>query len=458
MNNDGTKYSDKHPNKKDANNFNEGITDLDIRDRRLMYQYNSLSPEVNPHGYKLSLACESGTDIIHSIGNVTAIGLQFIVDQFPTGTFATALPSTREAHRQLRHTPKEIRSQPYPLCIVQPRESMFAIDDRMAAGSFATSTYGSISSRFQNRSEMEKLFFDKRKGIEWRGKINRMVINLDFCLSFQSIAEQKNWASYLGNRIPVDGRFYFDIDTALELALPDGFLEETSQYAGIPVKDKNGDVSRFVDYLNMNSVFPVSYRFSSGKHRDGFYMHYMTAIMCRITDFNCQNVTKIGQVDSDCPITFTMRCEYNTIGLFDLSVPNPTQRVKLIQEKRSSVSIPIFSDCFNEKDFPLLYGWKILATPIVHMDWGENEVYIGGSFGTALNAIIDHHLEHNIPVDIVISIKLRENHDLINDGYYVDWKRRVLVFTNINYAHTYRLIMAINQLYINDLMLDMYGK
>lgn len=285
-----------------------------------------------------------------------------------------------------------------------------------------------------------------------------MVINLDFCLSFQSIAEQKNWASYLGNRIPVDGRFYFDIDTALELALPDGFLEETSQYAGIPVKDKDGDVSKFVDYLNMNSVFPVSYRFSSGKHRDGFYMHYMTAIMCRITDFNCQNVTKIGQVDSDCPITFTMRCEYNTVGLFDLSVPNPTQRVKLIQEKRSSVSIPIFSDCFNEKDFPLLYGWKILATPIVHMDWGENEVYIGGSFGTALNAIIDHHLEHNIPVDIVMSIKLRENHDLINDGYYVDWKRRVLVFTNINYAHTYRLIIAINQLYINDLMLDMYGK
>ena len=457
MNNDGTKYSDKHPNKKDANNFNEGITDLDIRDRRLMYQYNSLSPEVNPHGYKLSLACESGTDIIHSIGNVTAIGLQFIVDQFPTGTFATALPSTREAHRQLRHTPKEIRSQPYPLCIVQPRESMFAIDDRMAAGSFATSTYGSISSRFQNRSEMEKLFFDKRKGIEWRGKINRMVINLDFCLSFQSIAEQKNWASYLGNRIPVDGRFYFDIDTALELALPDGFLEETSQYAGIPVKDKNGDVSRFVDYLNMNSVFPVSYRFSSGKHRDGFYMHYMTAIMCRITDFNCQNVTKIGQVDSDCPITFTMRCEFNTIGLYDLCVPNPGPFRKL-EPKKTSIAIPIFSDIWNEKDFPLLYGWKIIARPIVKMDWDEHEVSIASIFSNSINEMIDYHLINHIPIETFLSVKLRENKCLIDDGYYVDWKRRMLVFTNINYARTYRLIISVNKLYLNDMLKTMYGK
>ena len=451
-------YSEKHPNKSNINNFNEGITDKEIRDRRMMYQYNSFGPDTNRYGQSLSLACESGTDTLHSIGNVVGIALQFIVDQFPSGTFATALPSTKLAHRQLRHTPKQIRSQPYPMCIVSPRISLSALDDRMAAGTFGISTWGSISSRFQNRSEMEKLFFDKRKGIEWRGKINRIVVDLDFVLSFQSVAEQMNWASYLINRLSTDGNHYFDIDTALELAIPDGFLEETSKYAGIPVKDKDGNVSQFVDYLNMYSAFPVSYRFSSGRHTDAFYMYYMSSILCRISGLNYSNVSKAGVVDSDCPITFTMRCEFNTVGLFDLSVPNPTQTVKLLRDKTPSIIIPIFSDSFNEKDFPLLYGWKIHSTPIVHMDWGETEVFIGGSFGPALNELIDYHLKHHLPVDLLLSVKLRENRDLIDDGYYVDWTTRKLIFTNINYTHTYRLIIAINQLYINDLMLEMYGK
>ena len=92
------------------------------------------------------------------------------------------------------------------------------------------------------------------------------------------------------------------------------------------------------------------------------------------------------------------------------------------------------------------------------MDWGEKEIYIGSSFGNALNEMIDHHLQNHLDVGLFISVKLRENRCLIDDGYYVDWHRRVLVFTNINYAHTYRLIIAINQLYIQDMIKEMYGK
>lgn len=449
-------YSDNHPNKDNINNFNEGLTNTDNRRNGLSYQYNGLSPRNHEHGYQLSLACQSGTDMAHTIGNVTAIVLQFIVDQFPNNTFATALPSTKIAHRQLRHTPKQIRTQPYPMCIVNPRVSLTGLDSRLAAGSFATSFWSATSNRFRNRSEMEKLLFDKQKGIEWRGKINRVVMYFDFVLTFQSMVEQIRWASYLINKLPTDGGF-FDIDTALELAIPDGFLEETARYAQIPIKDKNGDISRFVDYLNMNSVLPVSYRFSSGRHKDAFYLYYVTSLLCNIHDLNYSTVSKSNQVETDCPITFTMRCEFNTIGLFDLSVPNPGP-VRMITPKDSGVTIPIFSDVFNEADFPLLYGWKIHAKPICKMDWGEREVYIGGSFGNALNELIDYHLKHNLNPELFINVKLRENRCLINAGYYVDWERRMLVFTNINYSHTYRLIIAINQLYINDMLAEIYNK
>lgn len=450
-------YSDEHKNKSNINNFNEGLTDLKIRDRRPMYQYNSLSPLGNEHGYKLSLACQSGTDMAHTTGNVTAVILQFIVDQFPQHTFATAMPSTQIAHKQLRHTPNQIRSQPYPMCIVQPRISLSGLDNRLAAGSFATTLWQTTSNRFQNRSEMPLLFFDKQKGIEWRGKINRVVIYFDFVLSFQSATEQLRWASYLINRLPTDGGRFFDIDTALEMAIPDGFLEETARYAGIPVRDEHGNVSRFVDYLNMNSVFPTTYRFSSGRHKDAFYQFYMTSLLCSIDNLNYQQVSKVNQTESDCPITFTLRCEFNTIGMFDLSVPNPGP-YRLIKPMENSIAIPIFSDFVNDNDFPLLYGWKIHSKPICKLDWGEKEINIGGMFGNELQELIDYHLKHNIPVDLFISVKLRENRHLIEEGYYVDWQRRTLVFTNVCYTHTYRMIVAVNKLYIQKFLTDAYGK
>lgn len=450
------KYDDIHFNEDNINNFNEGKVSADTRDPRLKYQYNSMSPEVNPHGYSLSLACQSGTDIVHSIGNVTAVLLQFIIDQFPSNTFATAIPSTQLAHKQLKHTPKQIRSQPYPICIVNPRVSLLGLDDRLAAGSFATTNWSSTSNRFGNRSEMPRLLYDSQKGIEWRGKLNRVVVYLDFVLSFQSMTEQLKWASYLINRIPVDGRFFFDIDTALELAIPDGFLAETAKYAKVPIKDEKGSVSKFVDYLNMNTDFPVSYRFSSGRHKDAFYMYYMTSLLCKIGEFNYTTVNRSnGLVETDCPITFTLRCEFNTIGMYDLSVPNPGPYIS-IPAKESTVSIPIFSDAWNEKDFPLLYGWKIQARPIIKMDDGEKEVFIGGTFSNELDLLIDYHLDNHLDIDLFISIKLRENKCLINDGYHIDWQRRMLIFENINYACTYRLIIAVNRLYINDLLKEMY--
>ena len=439
------------------NNFNEGKGQpAYIRNPRLKYELNAFGEREIREQNTLSLACQSGTDMLHTIGNVAAIGLQYIVDQFPNGTFNTVMPSTKLAHRQLKHTPKQILSQPYPMCIVNPRVSLSGNDGRMASGSFATTLWSNTSSRFQNRSEMPILLYDKQKGIEWRGKHNRVVVFLDFVLSFQSMSEQVKWASYFINKVPTNGNF-FDIDTALELAIPDGFIYETSKYVGIPVKDEHGNVSQFVDYLNMNTDFPVSYRFSSGRHKDAFYSYYSTSILCSITDLQYQNVSKVNKVESDCPITFTMRCEFNTVGMFDLCVKTPTQVCKL-ETPANSIAIPIFSDCFREEDFPLEYGWKIMCKPICKVDWGETEVDISSAIPQGLQNIIKYHLEHHVNPELFISVKLRENKVIINDGYFVDWENYKLIFTNCNYASTYRLIISTNNLYISDFMTEVYNK
>ena len=451
-------YNDTVFNKENINNFDAGATDTSITNPGMSYSMNQYGPDSPDlvHGYQLSLACQSGTDTLHTVGNVTSILMHYVLDQFPSGTFATVVPSTKLAHRQLRNTPKQIRTQPYPILSVAPRVSLSGLDNRFAAGSFATTLWSPTSDRFQNRSEMEKLFFDKRMKIEWRGKINRVVVYLDFVLSFHSTAEQIRWASYLINKIPAEGGF-FDIDTAMELAIPDGFLNETARYAGIPVKDETGNVSRFVDYLNMNSVFPISYRFHSGRHKDAFYAYYMSSILCSLGELNYSSVSKENNVETDCPITFTIRCEFNTIGLFDLCVPNPGP-VRYIQPPSDGIVIPIFSDTFNENDYHLLYGWKLYARPMCKLDYGETEVDISQIIPAALKSLLDYHLKHKLDPELFLSVKLRMNRSIIDDGYYVDWSRLTLVFTEAKYTATYRLLFAVNQLYVQQMLTELYGK
>ena len=118
----------------------------------------------------------------------------------------------------------------------------------------------------------------------------------------------------------------------------------------------------------------------------------------------------------------------------------------------------IFSDCFNEKDFPLEHGWKILSKPMCKLDWGETEIDISSALPMDIQKMITFHLENHINPELFISVKIRENKLLINEGYYVDWKSLKLIFTNCKYHSTYRLIFTINKLYISDFMNEMYNK
>ena len=92
------------------------------------------------------------------------------------------------------------------------------------------------------------------------------------------------------------------------------------------------------------------------------------------------------------------------------------------------------------------------------MDWGETEVDISPTLPNEILELIDTHVKNHMDPNVFISVKLRENKLLIDDGYYVDWNSCKLVFTNCHYASTYRLIISINQLYIQSYMNEMYNK
>ena len=81
-----------------------------------------------------------------------------------------------------------------------------------------------------------------------------------------------------------------------------------------------------------------------------------------------------------------------------------------------------------------------------------------GIYKLDYSKVIDYHIENGMDTNLFVDVKLRENRNIINEGYYVDWKTKKLIITNAHYVHTYRLILAVNKLYVNNWLLDMNGK
>jgi hypothetical protein len=115
--------------------------------------------------------------------------------------------------------------------------------------------------------------------------------------------------------------------------------------------------------------------------------------------------------------------------------------IRILPSEESGVVIPIFSDNFNEKDFPLEYGWVIHARPICQMDWGEHEV----SFEPVLGDDINRDKEYLMSLSSWKT--LLELHDLENNEYNIS---ATMSFFNFEYG-THSYVFQILEAKINDI-------
>lgn len=432
--------------------YNDKPSITDSRFKSINTQY-ALNPEAayGDHIKNTGAMCNSSAS--HTYGNVMGIMEKYLTDLFPENLFKTVTASTTLASRQLTHLPHQLIKKEMPIMVLVPRISFGQDDNRFLAYTMINDRRTNTQS-FWGEGNLLELAKDNRKGIYIHGHYNRALMFIDVVLSFNTYAEQVSWMSYIHNMIPI-GHNQF-IRAPLELYIPYDFSYLISNVAKIDIK-KDDSVYDFMTYMNSIFYYPITYKLKSGSNTDEFFMYYNTDIDTTISDVQAGTGIKDGQIRRAFDITFTIRCEFNTIGYFTLNAPDIKKKINIPSTENLAIST-IFSDVINLNDFDLPVGWSIISWPIFKLKEKESSISIDGILNQSLRVVIDHHLKFGIPMERFINIQFRENGQVLSsENYYIDWKNRILNIINPNYRRTYRLLVSVSHEYINNIIKELYN-
>lgn len=422
----------------------------DVKLAGVQYERN-VEAEYGNHIVDTAAICN--TSASHTYGNVISIIEKYLCDIFPPDVFKTVIAATTLASKQITHLPQQLQKRKLPIMVLIPRISFGQGDDRFLSNTIINSRYNSIYSLWGDGSLIQ-LAEDPRKKLYIHGHYNRAVMFVDVILSFDTYIEQVNHMAYIHNMLPVDHNQF--IRAPLELYIPEEFCNLISNVAKVPLKEDN-NVCKFLTYMNSIWGDPITYKLKGGSNTDEFFMYYLTDIDTKITDVQAGSGVKDGQIKRAFDITFTIRCEFNTVGYFTLNHPDIKKQIRVPAHDTETI-VPIFSDVINLNDFNLPIGWSILTWPIFKLKENENSVSLLPVLNQSLLTVIDYHLKLGLPMEKFIKIEFRENGEILNNEmFYIDWANRELILLNPNIRRTYRLIISVSHDYINNLIKELYN-
>lgn len=431
--------------------FTPGMSNPDANIKGLQYEINS--DAAYAHHIKNTCAL-CNTSASHTYGNVLSVVEKYLLDSFPKNLFKTVTASTTLASKQVDHLPHQLLKKEVPIMVLIPR-IVFGQDDRFLSHTLVNEVKTKTSSFWGNGSLIE-LAKDTKRHVYINGQFNRCVMYVDVVLSFNTYSEQVNWMSYMYNMFPI-GHNHF-IKAPLELYIPENFCELVSNVAKVPIHDENGSVQNFLSFMNGMFYHPITYKLKGGSNSDEFFMYYIADIDTTIQPPEAGPGIKDGQIKRNFDISFTIKCEFNTIGYFMLNAPSIKKPIMIDAPVDDMAIVPIFSDVINLDDFNLPIGWSIYGWPIFKLKPEENSISLDPILNQSLKSVIDYHLRFSIPMEKFINIQFRENGEIINNElFYIDWHERKLHLLQPNIHKTYRLIITVSADYINNLIKELYN-
>lgn len=430
---------------------NPAIANPDVNIAGVQYERNP-GVETGEHLNNTAAICNSSAS--HTYGNVLSVVEKYILDAFPKDLFKTITASTTLASRQVNHLPHQLIKKEMPIMVLIPRIE-FGQDNRFLGHTLMNDRMNNVTSLWGNGSLIE-IGKDIKRNVYIHGKYSRALMYVDVVMSFNTYSEQTNWRNWIHNMFAV-GHNQF-IQAPLELYIPQGVCELVGNLTGTPVKDEDGSIQPFLSMMNGMMYYPITYKLKGGSNKDEFFMYYVSDIDTVITAPESGQGIKEGQVKRNYDISFTVRCEFNTLGYFMVTSPDLKKPVYINEPTDDMSVVPIFSDEIDLNDFYLPVGWSVLGWPIFKLALGESSISLEPILNNSLNAVIDYHLRFGIPMERFINIQFRENGQVLtNEMFYIDWHTRELHLMRPDMHRTYRLIITVSQDYVNNLIKELYN-
>lgn len=402
-------------------------------------------------------ACSS-VSLAHTFGNVTAIMTNYIESLFTDGYFKTIHTTTKIGYREFdfnRNQDKEMSKKRKPMLVIRPRV-VLDNNDAFLADTFKTRRF-TDDFRSGDYDELQPFFEDRKRSIYIKYLLNRLTMDFDITIITSTTMEQLNLANYLKNRVRWE--MNFPIYTYLEGHTSRKLYELISNDSGIPILDENGNIRRFLDYVNSHSCYPVTYKLKGSTGNDEFFRYYGTSMDTVFRDLSIDEGNKKNQVDDEATISFTVRTEFDAAGLYYYYTKNTAidDFTDISSFSDDEVVIPVFTVDINYPKTKLPEGYQLYTNVMWHLE-DENATEDEVEFGEILSAVMQRLFEYcgknNIPKEPYIHFEIMcNNYQLVEDrDFKVDLENMKLKILFCRPNVTYRLFIYTNVLYCNKLM------
>ena len=313
-------------------------------------------------------------------------------------------------------------------------------------------------------------FFDDRDNKRYiQFLLNSLRITFDVTIVVETLMEQINLVHYFKNRV----RQGYDMTI---LAYMESFisrdimylLAKDAGYEDVFLKDpeeRKHTMGDFLSYVNNNSLYPVTVKYKNASGRHEFFRYHPTYVNMAITGLSIDEPSKKNQVVEECYINFSLRCDFNTAGLYVYLSNNDAIFDEKIYEQTATVDelrtdmVPVITPQHAYTNRTLPNGWQIFTTPAFDIDSDERPYPLDFSvlLNTSLNEAIYYHKKNGIPLNTFLDIEILKNNrtmDIELKEYEIDWNNLTVYIYNCNVVQEYRFILSVNTLYLNELLAD----
>lgn len=410
----------------------------------------------------------ASASMAHTYGNITTFVNQWLLDLFPKNYFKTNYINSTIAYRDFatyNNNRKEFIKKQKPMLLIRPRIEIDTQDELPINQTYLANRIYDVMNDDIDTGNLQTFFDDRDNKRYIQFLLNSLRIVYDVSIVVETLMEQINLVHYFKNRV----RQGYDMTV---IAYLESFISRDIMYllakdAGFEdvflknPEERKHTMGDFLSYVNNNSLYPVTVKYKNSSGRHEFFRFHPTYVNMAITNLSIDEPSKKNQVVDESVISFSLRCDFNTAGLYLYLSNNDA----IFEENGPSLDNPIREDMVpvitpqNVYGRTLPNGWQIFTTPAFDIDSNERPYPLDFSvlLNTSLNEAVNYHIKNGIPLTTFMDIEILKNNrsmEIEKGEYEIDWNNLTVYIHNCDIVQEYRFILSVNTLYLNELLAD----
>ena len=411
----------------------------------------------------------AAASLAHTYGNIATFANSFLLSLFPPNYFKTNYINSTIAYRDFatyNNNRKEFVKKQKPMLIMKPRIEMDVLDDLPINQTYLAQRIYDINNDDIETGNLQNFFFDKDNKRQIQFLLNALRINFDVTLAVETQMEQINLAHYFKNRVRQNWEMtkivglesYISRDIMYLLAKDAG-------YADVFTTSEESRIGEFLTYVNNNSMYPVTIKYKNASGRHEFFRYHHSHVNMAITGLSIDDPNKKNMVSEECYITFSLRCDFNTAGLYVYLSNNDTIFEEIqnegLHDNLSDINtlVPTTTPQWYYTNRTMPDGWQVFTMPAFEIDTDDIPYKLDFSvlLNLSLNEAFNYHKKHGIPITTFMNavvLKGTREMEIERKEYEIDWDNLMLYVYNRNITSEYRFVLLVNTDYLNNLLAD----